>query len=237
MSGLGPRAPADLVLAICHQVGNHLAAARLSAYWAAQARGRGERLQASRAVEAVTTQAAALLAQVRPLLAPSRRSRARASPASVLEALVQEIESLSGFGPELILRRAPRVPDVSADPALLHALLLALVLRTEERSEESRPVRLSIVPDARARRVAFVVEHREPGEARRKPSSELPPGTALAVRAAERVLRQWGGRLVVRPRRGGTRLELLLPLAGPMPGRAASARGSARRPRGVRRRP
>jgi signal transduction histidine kinase len=207
-------ARAELLLAVAHEVGNLLAAMRLSAHLLPHAAEPRERARSAREIEQLAAQAGELLAQVRPLVAGTRGRAAAVSPAEVLEGVRRALSDAPG-AERLAVRPAPRgLPDVRiVDPdALLHALL-ALVRGALEASRDHGPVEL------RARRsgkgVAFEIADAAPAPASARPGS-LPRGRALAVKLADAALRP-GGRAEARPRRGGLQVAVTVPSAPARP--------------------
>ena len=194
-----------LQVAVAHEVGNLLAAVRLSAYLLPAGEPR-ERARGARQIEQLAAQAGELLSQVRPLLSALPASTAVA-PGEVLEGVRRALADAPGFE-RLDVRPAPEgLPDVRVDPdALLHALL-ALTRGALEAVAEGGRVRVRA--SRSGRRVAFEISDAgapyEPA-----PRGTLPRGRALAVRLADAALRRDGGGAQVRSGRGGTRVRVLV---------------------------
>ncbi len=204
--------PQDLVRALCHDVGNLLAAVRLSAHLLANDIAETERLSVSRDVEDLAARAGALLAQVRPLLAGATLARVRVSPAEVLMALTRALKDRRTGGATLSIARGRKLPDVRVDPDALYHLLLTLVHGSLDAAAPNGRVRVSA--KHQGRRVILSVSD----DGRQVDLDELrrgstPRGRELAIRVADAVLRRMGGRAAAELQRRGTRIDLFLPAA------------------------
>jgi len=212
-SGSGAGLPSqDLVRALCHDVGNLLAAVRLSAHLLANDIAETDRLAVSRDVEDLAAMAGALLAHVRPLLAGAALARVRVAPAEVLTALTRALQDRRTGGATLSIARGRNLPDVRVDPDALYHLLLTLVHGSLEAAAPSGRVRVSA--KHRGRRVILSVSD----DGRQVDIDELrrgstPRGRELAIRVADAVLRLMGGRAAAELQRRGTRIDLFLPAA------------------------
>jgi signal transduction histidine kinase len=198
-----------LLLALAHEVGNLLAAVRLSAHLLPHAAEPRERARGARQIEHLAAQAGELLAQVRPLLATARAQTAVA-PGEVLEGVGRALADAPGFEKLSVLAPARALPDVRVDPDALLQALLALARGALDAAPEGGPVTLG----ARrvGRHVAFeIVDSGRPIE--KAPVGSLPRGRALAVQLADAALRRDGGRAEV-SRAGTTRVRVLVAVAG-----------------------
>jgi signal transduction histidine kinase len=191
---------------MAHEVGNLLAAIRLSAHLLPHAEPR-ERARGAREIEQLAAQAGEILAQLRPLVAGAPGRGAALAPSEVLEGVRRAFSDAPG-AERFSVRPAPRgLPDVRVDPdALLHALL-TLVRGAVEASAERGPVTL------RARRdgpgVTFEVRDSGPPLSA-SPRGFPPRGRALAVRLADAALRPDGGRATVTSSRSGVRVRVFV---------------------------
>jgi signal transduction histidine kinase len=215
---------AELLLAVAHEVGNLLAAIRLSAHLLPHAAEARERARGAREIEQLAAQAGEFLAQVRPLVAGVRGRGAAISPAEVLASVRRALSDAPG-AERLVVRPPPRgLPDVRVvdSEALLHALL-TLVRGALEASDAHGPVDLRARRSARG--VAFEIADLAPAPPATRPGT-APRGRALAVRLADAALRP-AGRVEASPRRGGTRVCVTVPAAPRRP-------RTSRRPRSRR---
>lgn len=199
-----------LALALCHEVGNLLAAARLSAYLVARETERDEVLACAEDIDTATTQAGAVLAHIRPLLVGKAGVGLHVDPAEVLDAAQRSLEQHSARTPRVELRSAPGLPDVRVDPDALHHLLVTLVLAAWDASLERAPVRLAARVDGTT--VVFEVEDQGPPYEDEKIDPRVGPrGRALALQVAATLVAGWDGDVRVVPGSTGTRVELRLP--------------------------
>jgi signal transduction histidine kinase len=202
--------PEDLVRALCHDVGNLLAAVRLTAHLDSTEVAGRDRVSASREIEDLAAQAGTLLAHVRPLLAGASIVRVPVSPAEVLTALTRALKDREMGGAALSLARGRNLPDVRVDPDALYHLLLTLVRGALEAAAPDGQVRVSA--KQRGRRVILsVIDSGRQLDLDEFRSGQTPRGRELTVRVADAVLRLMGGRATVEPQRRGTRIDLFLP--------------------------
>jgi signal transduction histidine kinase len=200
----------DLVRALCHDVGNLLAAVRLSAHLLSNDIAETDRVSISRDIEELAALSGALLAHVRPLLAGATLSRVRVSPAEVLTALTRALIGRRPGGAALSVARGRNLPDVRVDPDAFYHLLLTLVHGSLEAAASGGRVR--ITAKHQGRRVIFsVLDDGPPVDLEEIRRGSTPRGRELAIRVADAVLRLMGGRAAAELRRRGTRIDLFLP--------------------------
>jgi len=224
------RAPADagtpaghLVTALAHETGNLLAAIRLSAHLMARRFPDQDPALGGAEIETLSLRAAALVAQLRPLLSPDPERRDTVDTAEVLRALARGVAFPPDAATRLRVATGRGLPALRADPDALHHVLVSLVLAAAGASPPARRIRVSAA--AEGRRVVLQVDDDGP----RPEPPALPPalarGRALAVALARAVLGSQDGRVRVEPRRGGTRVALSLPRAPVRPRRAPRPHG------------
>lgn len=206
--------PVKLALALCHEVGNLLAAARLSAHLVGR-ESRNEQVAASAEdIETLATQAGAVLAHLRPLLSDDPAARVHVDPAEVLRAVGASLAHATRRRPSIEVVVRHDLPDVHLDSDALHQLLVTLALSAWNAAPEGGVVRVSASQDDGW--VVFALE--DDGEAWRPEKTDPrvgPRGRALALEVASTLLAHWGGEVHVIPRRAGTRVELRLPPTPP----------------------
>jgi C4-dicarboxylate-specific signal transduction histidine kinase len=222
--------PAEIVLGICHEVGNLLAATRLGAHLLAHGLAGPDIAGTAVQIEAEAARAGAFLGQVRPLLGVGEKRRLRVPTSEVLGALERSLGAAAGGPPQLAIRAPEGVPDVQVDPDALHHVLVALVLAAADVTASDGQVCVSarrVGP-----RVVFTIED-DGGRLEPGPPRGVAPrrGRPLVLAAAAAVLRGQGGTLRVNalPLGAGTRVRLALPAARPY-----AASRSARRDSGSR---
>lgn len=222
-------APADsLVRPLCHEIGNLLAAIRLSAHLleGEQHPSAAEPERTCREIQSLAAQAGALLAQMRPLLEGSRDARTRVTTASLLASVARAVEGEVPRGVRLQVARGRGLPDVRIDTEALHDLLVALLRDACEASPERGHVRLEA--EARDDRVVLRLRDRAPAFELPGERPDLLRGRALLLQLAACVLKASQGRLrVSTSAREGNCVEFELPAARPQvaPRTAHRARG------------
>ena len=192
---------AEQVVALAHEVGNLLAAVRMSAHLMPDAPA-AERRAAAAELERWVAHAGELLALARPVVGASRAGRTRVSVAEVLAGVghvLLEPDELSG---SLEIAAPPRgVPDLRVDLDALHHVLRVLVRTLRATQGEGA---ITLRAGRRGGRVDFLVE---------SDASRPGRGVALAITIADAALRPDGGRVTQDATRRGTRYRVSLPPA------------------------
>jgi len=187
----------ELVDALCHEVGNLLAAARLL--------GAVPDAAAAAGVAKGVGRAGALVALIPPLVGagPPAAPGTRADPLEVLGALRRGLDAEDDARVRIELRTAVDLPPIAIDGDLLHHVLLAQILAALDAGGGGVHVAGAAAPGA----VRFRVEGEAAGaEGRLR-------GPALARAAAEAILRARGGRAgALAP--GAVGLDLFVPACG-----------------------
>jgi signal transduction histidine kinase len=196
------------LLAVCHEVGNHLAAARLSAHLIGRSRNGREIVDGARTIEGLTTQAAALLATVRPLLRDDGARPGPSSPGRLLEALDLELEALGVDRGAVQVRIPRRIAEMRAITDLVQPALVNLALSAQGAAGPKGSVRVSARRDGQRVRIR-VADDGPPIDLEQVRSRSVQRGRALAVSIAEALVRRAGGKVEVSAGRGGTRVDLL----------------------------
>jgi C4-dicarboxylate-specific signal transduction histidine kinase len=227
-----PRAvtPAEIVLGLCHEVGNLLAATRLAAHLMANGLAGPDPAATAAEIEAEAARAGAFLGHVRPLLGVGESRRLRVPATEVLGALERSLGAAAGGPPQLAIRPPRGVPDVCVDPDALHHVLVALSLAAADVTKGRGHVNVSAARVGT--RVVFTIQD-DGGPVEPGPPPGVAPrrGRPLVLAAAAAVLKGQGGSVRVKalPRGAGTSVALALPAARPY-----AASRSARRDSGSR---
>jgi nitrogen-specific signal transduction histidine kinase len=205
-----PQSAEEIVLALCHEVGNLVGAIRLNADAIDAEASAVELAEVSVEIDDASARIRSLLALVRPLLAPGDRpgAPARAIVAGVREAL----EEYGGRRVRIEVRADSDLPAVPGPPETLHHLLLSFVCYAVEGARPSGRVLLSARRDGA--RVSFSIEddgREDPGLG--EPGGAPPTGRALLCAIAHRILARSGGEVRALRDGGTTRIELRLPAA------------------------
>ena len=180
MAGI-QNASEELLFALCHEVGNLLAAIRLHGCFADEESGAR--------ISELTDRAGSLVALVRPLLSSPPPSAPVLDPLELLEALQRGLEDVGGARVRVELKSAVDLPGVAIDGETLHHLLMADLFAALENLPRGQRVLVAAEPTANG--VAFVLEL--PGEATPDaPASKL-TGCALTHALAAAILGKRGG--------------------------------------------
>jgi signal transduction histidine kinase len=200
---------------LCHEVGNLLAATRLSAHLLGRGPSSSETVSVCGDIEELTAQAGALLAHVRPLLSEPELESPRVAPAAVLESVARSLGERAWEAVRVEVLRPGSLPDVEFDPDAIHHLLVTLVRAACESARPNGHVRVSAAPVRGG--VVFSVEDdgRIPLEEDTGPG--MPQrGRALTLAVARAILAASGGHLEVAHSARRTRIEVRVPSVGPL---------------------
>jgi len=198
--------PVDLVLALGHEIGNLLAAARLHAHLIDGDTTPAELATISTTIGELSSRMGSLLAQIRPLVSPVPDAAPNVDPLEVLDGVHQGIEESCDARVETDLESAAGLPMAVIDPEPLHHILLTFIY---EALEESDPVgKVAVSASLRADSIVFAVDGETPIE--EDPGGAL-KGHALLRAVANAILRPRGGRIEVHSRGTGHRVELSVP--------------------------
>jgi hypothetical protein len=190
------------VVALAHEVGNLLAAVRMSAHLLPLAGSAGERARAATELERWVAHAGELLALVRSLLSDSGGRRSRVAVAEVLGGLEQILALPGEVSGGISVAGAPRgVSHVRVDLDALHHVLLVLV-RTLFAAQPEADV--SVRAGRRGARIDFVVA---------STGTCASQGADLALDVANAALRGSRGRVTRDKVRKGASFRVSLPAA------------------------
>ena len=198
-----------LVLAIAHEIGNHLAGIRLEAHLLDEELGARGLAKASLAIDSLAGQSGPLLALLRPLLAPGARPAEGVTCARVLEAVRRQLREEGTAGRAIELEIADAASGSLAIEGL-HSLLLALVGLPETSLDANGPIRLRL--DRSANEIELVCEL--PGDACRGAlgaDAHMLRGRALAVAIARRLVADAGGAVDLQVESDRSHVVLRLP--------------------------
>lgn len=220
-----------LVLSVCHEVGNLLAAARLTAHLLRRGPSPREIEASSRTIEALSGRAGALIAQIRPLLEPRVKRRVRQGVTEVLDGIEHVLAERSG-GASISIVRPERGADIAVDPDALHHTLVVLILAACDAAGPRGRVDVSI--SAGAGRVIFSVRDDGPPFVSGAPSGDVRRGRDLVLALARAFAEREGGALALRRAKRGTEVRVALVAApaakpvAPAPVRPGAATGRVR---------
>ena len=196
---------AELLRALGHEVGNLLAAIRLSAHLLGAGEAGGE---TPADIEELAARAGVLLTLIRPLLSGEGESeRARLDADELVAGLARALEDHRKGGERLrVVPPPPDLPAVRADPDALHHAFVTLVMGALDAGGPDGVVR--VAADRQGDDLVLSVED-EAGPA--ASGDDVLLGRALDLRLVEAVVARDGGRLLVKAGAAGTRAELVLP--------------------------
>jgi len=189
-------APEELLFALCHEVGNLLAAIRLHGRFADE--------ESRARISELTDRAGSLVALARPLLSNPSPSVPVLDALELLEALQRGLDDAGGARVRVELKSAVDLPGVAIDGETLHHLLMADLFAVLENLPGGERVRVAAEPTANG--VAFVIE--VPGQATPDAPARKLTGRALTHALAAEILGKRGGGVAV----GGLRACFSVPV-------------------------
>lgn len=206
-------ATAELVLALCHEIGNLVGAVRLQAHLLDGDMSPRELARASLDVDDLCARSAALLAHVRPLLVGPSGPVVTVSPGELVGSVRDLMARHAGPGVRLVADAEQDLPELAADRATLHHLLQSLVFGAIEAAGGGGTVRL--VAERGDGAVAFGVEDDGPvGPEPEGGVRQALRGRPLVWAVARRIVGRAGGRCEASRSSGRTRVSLVWPADG-----------------------
>ena len=182
----------ELAFAIAHEVGNHLGGIRLQAHLLDEELDARALAEASVLIDGLAGRSGTLLALLRPLLSDEWRSGDRATWASVLGRVAQQVEDEGTRGVRFEVVGALETERPAPDFDWVHPLLVALVEATlvhvADRTSDAR-VRLELIEEGEAVRLDVI----DDGEVEDLSASAARRGRPLAVAIARELIERSGG--------------------------------------------
>jgi len=209
--GANPSSATELVFAICHELGNLLAGARLEASLIESTNAAEDCVRAAQRIESVSARAGALLAAIRPLLDPGVVEVAAVDPLDVLAGLRSGLDASVDSRVTIDLKSAVELPRVRVPAEPLHHLLVNAIYYGLESGGEAGRVRVRA--DAEGADVAFAVI--DEGASPPAEGSLALNGRRLLFAIAERLTGPAGGRVDLSTRADGPQLALVFPAGAP----------------------
>jgi hypothetical protein len=187
----------ELVLAIAHEIGNHLGGIRLEAHLLDDDLDPRALARASVSLDSMAGRSGALLGLLRPLLMPEDRSPAAKSWTGILSGVQQELVDQGTRGVDLIFD-LPEDDDRMAPPVdwfhhLLMAWLGASIAQAQSREGGAGRIRVAFVPGELESSLVFEDNAPEEDLSETAPRRERP----LALAIARVLLGALGGRVEV----------------------------------------
>jgi len=198
------------LFALCHEVGNLVAAIRLNAHLIDEQSSGLELATASVEIDDCSSRIRSLLALVRPLLSDSRERASGATAEALVQGVAGALDEYGGRGVSIEVECAGDLPPVPGSLEALHHLVATFAYHAVE---EARPRgRVRIRADRGEGGVVLVI--RDDGR-EEEGLGEAPAGTAtgrgLACEVARVVLGSLGGSVEARRVAGETEILLTLP--------------------------
>ncbi len=203
----------ELVFALCHEIGNLLAASKLATYLLTPGTSDEDLSHATGTISRVASRSGSLLAQIRPLLDPSMSPAENLETMLVLDRLHRGLDDECVKRVSLDLKSAALLPDVRVNPESIHHILLTEIYSALAAEEPDGRVAISTREHAGA--IAFQVDHDTSDRVCQ--GSGMLAGHPLARACAAAVLAAHGGGVEVAERDGSTRVSFIVP-ACPPPG-------------------
>jgi len=201
--------PREFVFALCHEIGNLLAAARLEAGLLDPQASPTDLERAAERISEVSARAGSLLALVRPLLAPADLAIVSTDPLDVLDALRRGFDEHCDVRVAVDLKSAALLPSVPLAPEVLHHLLLIATYYGLEAAAPAGRVRVFAAPLGEG--IAVVVE--DDGSAPETSESAGLRGRPLTHLLSRSLLALQGGSFQVTRSAHRTRLTFAFPNA------------------------
>jgi len=202
-----PPSADELVFALCHEMGNLLAAVRLEAALLDHAAGAEALGRASGRLAEVAARCGSLLALVRPLLAPAGVEAGTTEPRFLLDGLGRGLDASCDRRVAIDVGSAASLPAVPLPHDLLHHLLLASIFAGLETSASpASPVR--VAARASGSGIELLVDDGGPPD---ETCDAAPRGRALVVALARRLLAPHGARIGVSHADGRSQVTFYLP--------------------------
>jgi hypothetical protein len=193
--------PRDLVYALCHEVGNLLAAQRLQCQLL-------DDEETGARISELAARAGSLLALVRPLLEARPVPVAGVEPLEILDSVRRGLQDPEDRRLRVRLKTAVDLPDVAVEAeTLLHLLLVQLFAAFEDLPEGER---LVLFAERRNNAVAFVLE--DAGKPQDRQSGSRLAGRPLTQELARNILERCGGGCELELPAERTRVALLVPM-------------------------
>ena len=207
MSRREPSDRDDLVFALCHEVGNLLAATRMHTHTLDLDSDSREITQISETINELCSRIGSMLAQIRPLLSRPLGNAPHIDPLDVLDGLQRGLEESCAGRVRFDLKGAVDLPHAAFEPDPLHHVLLTVIYQALEDSDGQVRVSVTRAGDT----LRFAVRDESPPEDLGKGVALR--GKALATSVADAILEARGGRLDVTGENGSQQLEIVVPIA------------------------
>ncbi len=186
----------DLVLALCHEIGNFVGAMRLHSHLLDPDMGARDLARTAIDLDDLSSRSSALLMQIRPLLRDDPPGTPACNGAALLEVMRELLLERGGQGTALRFDEVASLPAVVLSSHVLRALISGFAFRAIEACEGRGFVRIGA--ELRSDAVAFVIEDdaEQPEDLVGWRTAAL-RGLPLQCAVASHILERFGGRLEV----------------------------------------
>jgi nitrogen-specific signal transduction histidine kinase len=133
-----------LVASLCHEVGNQLAAVRLTGHVLKFDKSKEDLEKTARSLEELATQAGTLVSLIGPLMGASKSNTAIVNPVDLLEGLTRAVPDTVVNRVAIVMPGEGEIPEIAGNFHMLSGLLLALVLGSCESSPKDSEVKVSL---------------------------------------------------------------------------------------------
>ncbi|MCG8588721.1 MAG: hypothetical protein MJE66_05470 [Proteobacteria bacterium] len=212
VSGNAAFEAAEIVFALCHEIGNLLAAVRLQAHLIDSDVSARELAAASVDIDQYTARASALLTHVRPLMSADAGTPLEVEPGRAAAILQQAIEDHGTRGVRVDWDCADDLAPVRFDPENLNNLLLTLCFDAIEAARPSGCV-VVVCSSVEGGTEISIADDGDEEDGMSEWRSQARRGRPLSWIIAECVLRKGGADFAVARESGRTTVRITLPTA------------------------
>jgi signal transduction histidine kinase len=196
-----------LIFAVCHEIGNMVAAVRLQAHLLDDDLVPKQLAKTSVEIDDLSARMSAMLALVRPLMSQPRSEPTGVQPLTIFAAVQQALDDYGGRGMTLDVICESDLPGIVTDPDVMHHLLLTLVFGAVETAQHKGTV--TVKASLSNGGVVFAVEDDAEEDTQLMDWREhMLRGRPLTCAVADFILRKHNGSLAVCREDGVTRVSL-----------------------------
>lgn len=148
--------PEALVSSLCHEVGNQLAAVRLSGHVLRFDQSKEELQKTAQSIEELATLSGAIVGLIGPLMGTSKPNAGVVNPLDILDGLTRALPDAVVDRVEIVIPGEGEFPEIIGNFHMLSGMLLALILGSCEGSPKDSPVKVSL--EQREQVVSVLIE-------------------------------------------------------------------------------
>ncbi len=204
--------PGALAASLCHEVGNQLAAVRLSGHVLKFDQSKVQLQKTAQSIEELATLSGVIVSLLGPLMGASKLSVAVVNPLDLLDGLSRALPDAVVHRVQIEMPGEGEIPEIVGNFHMFSGLLLALILGSCEASPKESPVKVSL--EKRAQEVSVLIEDEGAlSAAEGNGDGSALRGRALMLAVAECLLERVEGGVELEGRGSGskeTRLRVIL---------------------------